>query len=288
MPFKDKLAEKTGIPVEKLPSSYQIIGDVLLLKLMKIKSAHQKKKIADAVISLLPYVKTVCEIAGVEGELREPKIMKLAGNGTETVHKEHGILYKLDVSKVMFSKGNKTERQRLKEQAKSTETIIDMFAGIGYFSLPLAKKCKKVIAIEKNPAAFKYLKENIALNKISNIEPVMGDNRVVSEKFAGIADRVLMGYFQTTRRTQLDVPKVRHFVGASVSSVEFLPYALKMLKQKGMIHFHNTYHKTELWEKPLEDIKKYCKNFKILNKKKVKSVAPNTYHVVLDVEVTKR
>ena len=267
MPFKEKLAEKTGISPELLPSSYQIIGNILLLKLMKVKSAAEKKKIASSILEMLPYVKTVCEIAGVEGEFREPKIIRLAGDGTETVHKEHGILYKLDAAKVMFSKGNKSERQRLVNQVKGSETIIDMFAGIGYFSLPLVKKCKKVIAIEKNPVAFKYLKENIVLNKINSIEPILGDNRVVSEKFAGIADRVLMGYFPHTET--------------------FLPFALKMLKQKGIIHFHNTYRKTELWEKPLEDIKKYCKNFKILNKKKVKPVAPNTYHFVLDAEITK-
>src|SRR3989344_2273513 len=121
MPFKTKLAEKTGIDMEKLPSSYQIIGDVLLIKLLLLSAAE--KKIA-------------------------AKAMK-----------------------EMFPKGNLFERQRIAKQVKPNEIIIDMFAGIGYFSLGL-KKAKKVYAIEKNPLAYKYLKENILLNKAKNIVPI--------------------------------------------------------------------------------------------------------------------
>ena len=166
MSFKEKLAKATGLSERILPGSYQIIGDILLVKFMKIKSLQQKKKIASAVMDLLPYIKTVCEIIKVENEFRTPKIRKLAGNGTITTHKEHGILYKLDAAKIMFSKGNLFERQRLINQVKRNEVIVDMFSGIGYFSLGLAKNAKKVFAIEKNPVAFRYLKENIRLNKI--------------------------------------------------------------------------------------------------------------------------
>ncbi|MCX6818913.1 MAG: class I SAM-dependent methyltransferase family protein [Candidatus Aenigmarchaeota archaeon] len=271
MSFKQKLSEKTGIDKKLLPSSYQIIGDVLLLKFMKIKSIKQKKRVASAIMKLLPYIKTVCEIIKVEKEFRVPKIRKLAGNGTETTHKEHGILYKLDVSKIMFSKGNLNERQRLITKIKPGEIIIDMFAGIGYFSLGLAKfsKAKKIYAIEKNPVAFNYLKENIKLNKIKNIEPILGDNREITEKLKEKADRIIMGYFPKTE--------------------QFLPFALMILKKKGIIHFHNTYKENELWQKPINEIKIACHGFtyKILEKKKVKSIAPRTWHVVLDIEIHK-
>jgi len=282
MSFKQKLSEKTGIDKKLLPSSYQIIGDVLLLKFMKIKSIKQKKKVASAIMKLLPYVKTVCEISGVEKEFRTPKVKKLAGNGTETIHKEHGILYKLDVSKIMFSKGNLNERQRLITKINPGEIIIDMFAGIGYFSLGLAKfsKAKKIMAIEKNPVAFNYLKDNIKLNKIKNIEPILGDNREITEKLRSKADRIIMGYFETKRRTS----------GASVSSTDkFLPYAIKILKKRGIIHFHNTYKENELWQKPINEIKMACHGFtyKILEKKKVKSIAPRTWHVVMDIAIYK-
>src|SRR3989344_454028 len=102
MSFKKRLAKKTGIKEELLPSSYQIIGNVLLIKFMKIRSLRQKKIIAKEIVNLLPYVKTVCEIKGIDNEFRTPKIKRLIGNRTITIHKEHGILYKLDAAKIMF------------------------------------------------------------------------------------------------------------------------------------------------------------------------------------------
>ena len=263
MSFRQKLAEATGL--SGLPSSYQLVGDVLLIKLMKIRSLKQKKKIALAIMKLMPYVKTVCEIKGVGEEFRVPRIRKLAGNGTINIHKEHGILYKLDVSKIMFSKGNLFERQRLVSKIKK-EIIIDMFAGIGYFSLGL-KKAKKIYAIEKNPVAFRYLKENIKLNKAKNIVPILGDNRKIARELKGTADRVIMGYFPSTDK--------------------FLPSALMMLKKKGVIHFHNSYSEKELWKKPINQIKKLKVSYRVLSKKKVKSVSPRAWHVVMDIAVKK-
>jgi len=265
MTFKKRIAEKAGIKEELLPSSYQLIGNVMLLKFMRIKSLNKKKVVASAILETFPYVKTVCEIKGIYKEFRIPKVRKLAGKRTVAIHKEHGILYKFDVSKIMFSKGNLFERQRLLKQIKKDEIVVDMFAGIGYFSLSIAKKCKKIYAIEKNPVAFNYLKENIRLNKIKNIEPILGDCRKV--KLDEKADRIIMGYFQGTEK--------------------FIPSALRLLKKDGIIHFHNTYREDELWTKPMIDIKKTITNYKILNKKIVKSIAPKTYHVVIDISVTK-
>ncbi len=265
MSFGQKLSEVSGINENLLPASYQIIGDVLLLKFMRIGKMGQKKRIATAILDLFPYVKTVCEISKIEHEFRTPRIRKLAGGGTETVHKEHGILYKLDASRIMFSKGNLFERQRLIKLVKANETIVDMFAGIGYFSLGLARKAKKVIAIEKNPVAFSYLKENIKLNKINNIEPILDDCRRVS--LSNVADRIIMGYFPDTE--------------------QFLPFAVNMMKRRGMIHFHNTYRKRELWHVPMKQIEGVLNQsaYRIIGKRVVKSVAPNTYHVVLDIAV---
>ncbi len=259
------LAGMTGISAGALPSSYQIIGHVMLLKFLKISGITQKKKIANAILETFPYVKTVCEIGKIEGEFRVPKVKKLAGDGTVTVHKEHGILYKLDAAKIMFSKGNLFERRRLVEKIKPNETVVDMFAGIGYFSLPIAKRAKEVIAMEKNPLSFKYLLENIGLNKIKNVSPVFSDNREVP--IENIADRVIMGYFPDTQK--------------------FLPFALKLLKKNGIIHFHNSYNKVDLWGKPMAQIKRALAgtDYEITGKKCVKSTAPGKYHVVIDIKV---
>ncbi len=272
MAFKHKMSKITGIKESLIPASCQVVGNVMLLKPGRLKG-EQKTILAGAIIKEFPYVKTVCEISGVAGELREPAVRKLAGNGTETLHKENGIIYKLDVSQLMFSKGNLNERKRLVEKVKPGETIVDMFAGIGYFSLGLAKfsKAKNIISIEKSSKAYNALIDNIQINKVANISAILGDCKIAAKGMPGMADRVLMGYLPHTE--------------------DFLPAAIFMLKQKGTIHFHNTYNKKELWKKPLADLQAICTGmgcvFHLTEKKKVKSYAPNVFHVVMDIEIEK-
>jgi tRNA wybutosine-synthesizing protein 2 len=117
----------------------------------------------------------------------------------------------MDVSKIMWSKGNHAERQHMIHIAKPNEIIVDMIAGIGYWCIPIAKhtKVKEIVAIEKNPVSFKYLQENIRANYISNITPILGDCRNVKD--LPKADRIIMGYFPNT--------------------IKFLPAALKISKK---------------------------------------------------------
>ena len=96
------------------------------------------------------------------------------GSETETVHREGAILYKLDAARLMFSSGNFDEKKRMGELDCTGETVVDMFAGIGYFTLPLAKlaHAKRVIACEINPLAHSYLRQNLVLNRVeSMVEP---------------------------------------------------------------------------------------------------------------------
>ena len=79
-------------------------------------------------------------------------------------------------------------------RVKEGDTIVDMFAGVGPYSILIAKSKKpsKVLAIDKNPDAVRYLKENIILNSAKNIEAIEGDAREEAKKFAGTADQVIM------------------------------------------------------------------------------------------------
>lgn len=267
MTLKEKICALSGIPLEKLPSRCQIIGHVFLAKLFYLDKT-EKKGFAKAVKQVLPYIETVCEILEIKGNLRKPKVVKLIGKKTETIHKENDILYKLDAAKIMFSKGNLSERKRLLENIHPQETIIDMFAGIGYFSIPIAKKCKSLYAIEKNPLSFRYLKENVKLNKLENIKPILGDSKKIRIKEK--ADRILMGYFPNTQK--------------------FLPAAMKLLGNKGVIHYHNLYKRNDMTT-PISDVEKASKktDFKIVSFKQrtVKSYNPILDHVVLDIELEK-
>ena len=265
MSFKDALSQKTGIAIDKLPGSYQILGHVFLAKMPRM-TEEEKKKAARAVMAMFPRIKTVCEIRGVSGELREPSVKKIAGAGTKTVVMEHGIKYRLDAAKIMFSKGNHHERQRVTALVKPDDVVIDMFAGIGYFTLGIARNAKKVIAIEKNPIAFAYLKENVKLNGLKNVETINADNRNAKCEKAG---RIIMGYFPGTEA--------------------FISFAIRMLKEKGTVHYHNVCGEEELGRK--DDFARFAKDlgfsYEILFRKKVKDSAPKKIHYVMDVEVTK-
>ncbi len=188
----------------------------------------------------------------------------MAGDGTVTVHREHGCAFRLDVEKIMWSKGNHNERVRLIDKVKRGEVVVDMFAGIGYFSIPLAvhSRAKKIYAVELNPVAFSYLLDNIKLNKTKKIEAINADSAKV--RIPVKADRVLMGLLP--------------------SSKEFLPKALELVKRGGFIHYHGLdgNEPNNLWS----DFKNaYRGKCELVDKSCVKSWGPGKWHWVLDVKI---
>lgn len=146
--------------------------------------------------------------------------------------------------------------------------MVDMFAGIGYFSLPLAvhAHASRVIACEINPVAFGYLKENIGLNQVEGVvTPILGDNRDLPGR--GCADRVVMGYVGTTDH--------------------FLPKAIELVKPGGVVHYHETCPVDEWPTRPLRRIRENAgaRELDVLRMAEVKSYAPAISHYVIDFRV---
>ncbi len=251
-------------------NGWEILGDVMVVSLDEGYTAAEKRLIGETIVRLHPKAETVINRSSINDEIRKPIAEIIAGTGPETIHVENGCRYKIDPTKVMFSFGNKEERKRMGTISSPDETVVDMFSCVGQFTIPLAKHSqpKKVYAIEKNPVAFEYLKENINLNKLRNVEPLLGDCREVYPERA--ADRVLMGYLFETEL--------------------FLPTAIKALKERGVVHYHFNCTQSKLEsekERVLKIAMEHAKEVLILETVRVKSYAPKMYHWVLDLQVIK-
>ncbi|MGQ0534443.1 MAG: class I SAM-dependent methyltransferase [Methanobacteriota archaeon] len=252
-----------------LPDRWDLVGDVVVLCL-RPDLAPQGSEVGRAYAEVLGAKTALWDREGIRGELREPVVEHLWGNGTETVHLEHGIRYRFDAARVMFASGNLEERARMAQVARSGETAVDLFAGIGYFSLPLAKGgAARVVACEKNPVAHRYLVANAAENALADrIEARLGDCRDVAPE--GVADRVVLGYFPGT--------------------AAFLPTAFRALKSEGgIVHYHDVAG-ARAWREELQE--RFVKAASVaglrptaLGLRRVKTYSPGHVHACVDAEV---
>jgi len=256
--------------VDFLPRKWEKLGDVLIVKFPECLKEY-KVEIARIYADVLKCKSVLEDVGGIRGELRVPEFRLIYGDeDTETIHVENGIRFKLDPQKIMFSSGNKGERIRMATISKEGEVVVDMFAGIGYFSIPMAvySRPERIYAIEKNPVAYRYLEENVVLNHVSDIvKPIFGDNRKVTPK--GVADRVIMGYLKNPHL--------------------YLPYAIEALKGGGIIHYHEICPNELIPNRPVrrlkENAERYGMEVEIINIKRVKSFAPGVSHIVVDARL---
>ncbi|MBU3957750.1 MAG: class I SAM-dependent methyltransferase family protein [Nanoarchaeota archaeon] len=279
MAFYIKLREKLEreLPENELnllPRRYQIVGKILLLKL-KPGLLKRRKIIGAAILELLPYLQTVCLQKRISFAERKPEIEAIAGKKSFlALHRENGCLFEMDVSKSMFSKGNKAEKARLASLIKPGETVIDMFAGIGYWTIPVAKftGAKKVFAIDINAEAADFLERNAFLNNVSmKVEILKGDCADFADKLENIADSIIMGCLFETEK--------------------FLPAALKMAKDGCIIHFHRNADMENIGrikEKLAGIAEKSGCEIAFIDTARVKSYAPKIWHIVMDLKVRKK
>ncbi|MEM4280871.1 MAG: class I SAM-dependent methyltransferase family protein [Candidatus Caldarchaeum sp.] len=254
--------------------SVKYLGHVALMRI-PLGFKGSVEEVAQKLLREYSRVKTVVLIERVEGVHRVPRTRVLAGLPvTETLHRENGIVYKLDVQKLMFSLGNSFERRRMRSLPRRGEVIVDMFAGVGQFTVPLAKsQAEKVYAFEINPEAYRYLVENLKLNKVEHrVTAFLDDCRnAPSYGLEASANRVIMGYFPGT--------------------LDYLPTALKIVKvEGGYIHFHELAKPVDGWK----DLYERCRaiadrqgfKLELEGKRGVKSYSPKLWHWVLDLRTS--
>ncbi len=266
---KKNISDVVNIPDSEkrfLPSGWQILGDIIIVSLRK-ELESGKIEIGRALLSLYPGCRTVLLDRGITGQMRQPEREIIAGEKTETVHKENGCFFKIDAMALMYSKGNLAEKKRMSRLGRG-EIVVDMFSGIGYFSIPMAvySRPKKILAIEINPVAFGYLKENIKLNSVEDIiEPIQGDCAVATPR--GIADRALMGY---------------------LNAHEYLEQGISALRCGGILHYHEAVPEA-IEHRPGERIiraaGKLGRRAEIITMRRIKKYSPGVWHVVVDARL---
>jgi len=272
--FYFELQQKKPVPEDLLGFSpaYEVIGDIALLEDSDLDK-QRASRIADALLRTQPNIKTVLRpLTPVIGEFRIREFEVIAGETrTETVHREYGCQYKVDLARAYFTPRLSTERSRILSWIKDGDTVVDMFAGVGPYSILLAKSKKpsKVIAIDKNPDAVRYLKENITLNSAKNIEAIEGDAREEAKKFAGTADHVIM-----------NLPH---------NAFEFLDSAILLTKPGGIIHYYGITSEDDLFEGSIKLIKEAAeragKQIEVLEKRVVRSYAPYQYNICIEARI---
>ena len=270
--LQDVLSEEEN---EQLISAFDQIGDIIIVRIPD--SLVSKKQIIGK--TLLEQVSTANSIfyqsSPVEGDYRTRKLEVIAGEDkTQTEYKENGCRFIVDVEKAFFSPRLSTERERIAGLVKDGEVIINMFGGVGMFSLLAAKDTAcTVYNIDLNPVAAQLCKENAQINKLKGeVISLNGDaTKVIDEQLSGKPDRVLML-----------LPE---------RSDEFLDSALNGLKNKGIIHYYSHMHADKKQDAPKLSEEHFMSvnktNAEIITSRNVRPVGPRFYQTVVDVKISK-
>lgn len=214
---------------EHLPSSFDIVGDIAIMKIPDELLGYSEK-LGEALLKTSPNIRAVFRDAGVKGEFRIRELTRIAGTGdAETIHKENGTRLKTDPSKVYFNPRLSAERSRVASLVKPGEVVIDMFAGVAPFGCVICRNASPsaVYSIDLNPECEQFARENARLNRISNLYPMTGDSTVLVKNLPK-ADRVIMNIPQIADR--------------------FLPDALGCVKPDGIVHMHKVLERDETGE----------------------------------------
>ncbi len=253
-----------------VPSSYDVMGNIVLLKFSDDVKKSEKVKTAKEVLKRYKKVKSVLEKKEkVKGRLRTIKTEFLAGEkNLEADYVENGCRFKFNVESCYFSSRLSNERKEIALEAKKGERVLVMFGGVGVYGIVIAKNSRvdKVVSVEIGRECSKYAKENVRLNKLSNVEVVQGDVKKVLPKLGDKFDRVVMPR-----------PNLKD---------SFLESAFSVIKKGGVIYYYGFDKEYEnVLKRIKEDSLKAGRWIKILKVKKAGDIAPYKFRWRVDFKV---
>jgi len=255
--------------------SFDVVGDIAVIKVPP-ELMEGRFRLAEALLRHLPYVRVVLRQSSPhEGDFRVRGLEWLAGERrTVTIHREHGCAFKVDLAKAFFTPRLSYERLRVAREVGPWEVVFNMFAGVGCFSIIIAKLAgAEVYSVDLNPDAARYMRENVRLNKVEGlVHVVQGDSRTLGlSSLRGRVDRVLM-----------PLP---------LKAYEFLDAAVASLRGRGVIHYYDVERGrrdeavSRLWGRVEARIRGLGAECRLLRARVVREVGPRLLQVALDVEV---
>ena len=260
---------------DELISAFDQIGHIIIIRIPD-SLISKKKLIGETLLEQVKSAKSIFyQSSSVDGEFRTRDLEILAGDDkTETEYKESGCRFFVDVRNVFFSPRLSSERTRIAEFVNNDEVIVNMFGGVGIFSI-IAAKMKRctVFNIDINPLAAKLCKKNIAINKlVGNVISIEGDaSQVINRQLENKSDRTLML-----------LPE---------KSDEFLDSAILSTKSGGIIHYYSHIHADKKSDAAKLSEQHYMQitpvKSTILGSKIVRPVGPRFYQTVVDVKIKK-
>jgi tRNA (guanine37-N1)-methyltransferase len=270
--LKEALKKKlTKRQLSFLRTSYDVVGDIAIIEIPP-ELIKKEKLVAKTLLELSKNIKVVCKKAGThKGKFRTQKLRILAGERRKTtLYKENNCVFKLNIETSYFSPRLATERLRIAHLIKPNESVLVMFAGVAPYPIVIAKnsKAKHIMGVELNPEAYEFALENIALNKLANIDFIWGDVKKVVPKLHKKFDRILM-----------PLPKCAE---------DFIDTALHASKKGSIIHFYDFLHEDSFSlanEKIANACKKAKKHCKILKLTKCGQHAPRVYRICVDFQI---
>jgi len=264
--------------LKRIYKTFDIVGDIAIVRVPEPQS-HLGKLVAEAIMDTHREVKSVWrQVSSVSGDYRLRGLECLLGKKTtETIYKEHGCVYKTDLRKAYFSPRLSYERLRIAKLVQKGEVVLNMFSGVGCYSISIAKHSQplKVYSVDVNPYAVQYLRENIRRNRVADVVvAIEGDAKTVIEQgLQNVANRVLM-----------PLPE---------KAYEMLDCALLALKPAGgWIHYYS-FEYANRNEDPVENAEAkvsekmcmLCNEFTVEFGRTARPIGPHWYQVVLDIHV---
>ena len=286
--FKQKSTPISEEMLDNLPKKWEMFNDLAIIPNDSVNSLEWRRVLAndesltEKIWEIIAECINVSRIARQDeiavDNIRSSQVKMIKGNSGEVEFVDNGVKFWLDVTKVMFSSGNVTERHRIGEINMDGEIVIDAFAGIGYYTLPMLVRsnAKHVYACEMNPNSIIALRRGAELNKVlDRLTIVEGDNQETLQSLTGIADRLHLGILPSSQSTW--------------------KLAINCLKSTGgMIHIHMNVKESEIEDfsdQCIAELNKYAvnqcgfENVSLQHVEKVKWYAPHIRHIVLDVAI---